>query len=409
MRSTTYLRRSGLVGVVTATATFVGLGPVGADSAPTTPVPIAPTSAPALAVPLSVQGNRIVDARGATVVLRGLQRDGTQGGPGTSPTPVSSTELGWMGYQQASSWHATVVRVPLGSAQWTGACPSLAKDPTAYRTAVDSEVQSLTSKGIVALIDLHTSTAGCTSIARHAMPDGPVSQQFWSDVATRYRDNLLVAFELYNEPHYVTDDIWLNGGSVQDCDITSTSRGTTAQRAQAQTLLAACQASAVKYTAVGMQQLYDIVTTRAPQHLVVVDGVGWASTPSAKPLNGWGGNLVYGLHPYTCPTPGAACQTTAKAVANLQLLDNWLGVASTAPVLVTEMGWPAYKPDGTYVDGSGYYRQTLAFLQQQSPQWGFVAFAFDGTAYGAFTLVTDTTGYAPNSTGQPVYDLLRGT
>lgn len=410
MRTTQSLRHVVLVGVLAGAVSFMSVGPVGADTAPTTPAATA-TAAPALALPLSAQGNRIVDAKGATVVLRGVQRDGTQGGPGTSPAPVSSTELGWIGYQQPTSWHATLVRVPLGSAQWTGACPNLASNPAAYRAAIDTEVQSLTSQGIVALIDLHASTAGCTSIARHAMPDGPVSQQFWSDMATHYKDNLLVAFELYNEPHFITDAIWLSGGSgVQDCDTTSTSRGTTAQKLQAQSLLTACQASAVKYTAVGMQQLYDIVTTKAPRHLVVVDGVGWASTPSTKPVNGWGGNLVNGLHPYTCPSPGAACQTTSKAVANLQLLENWLDVADSAPVLVTEMGWPVYKADGSgsYVDGSGYYRQTLDFLQSRSPQWGFVAFAFDGTSTGAFTLITSTSSYAPNSTGQPVYDLLRG-
>jgi hypothetical protein len=303
------------------------------------------------------------------------------------------------------------VRVPLGEAQWTGGCPALAGDPTAYRSAIDAEVKGLTAQGIVVLLDLHTSTAGCTSIARHAMPDAPLAQQFWSDVATRYRDNLLVAFELYNEPHFTTDTTWRTVGSVQDCDVTAPSGGTAAQRTQAQTALLSCQAKAPTYQAAGMQQLYDVVMSAAPNHLVVVDGPGWASTPSTKPVNAWGGNLVNGLHPYTCPTPGAACDTTSRAVANVQMLDKWAGLAGSQPLLVTEMGWPVYKEDGSgsYVDGSSYYSGTLAYLQRQSPPWGFVAFAFDGSASGAFSLISSTSTYAPNSTGQPVYDLLRGS
>ena len=400
-------RRTGLrvavVGLLATASALAGAGPARAV-----------TGAPVLVLPLSVQGNRIVDASGATVILRGAQRDGTEGGPGSSGIPVTSTELGWIGFQKPGSWHATVVRIPLGSAQWTGACPKLASTPAAYKASIDAEVKALTDQGIVALIDLHTSTAGCTSIARHAMPDAPITQQFWSDVADRYRDNLLVAFELYNEPHYITDALWLNGTSgatMQDCDLNPPWSPSPVVRSQQQVLIAQCQSTAPKYQAAGMQDLYDLVTARAPNHLVVVNGTGYASSPSSRPVHASAPNLVQAVHPYTCPTPGAACDVTTKAHANLEVLNGWLSVSSTMPVLVTEMGWPTYpKSDGKgYVDGAEYYRQTLTFLQQQSPPWGFVAFAFDGASTYGFSLITSTGTYAPNSTGRPVYDLLRAS
>ncbi|HUR52273.1 MAG TPA: cellulase family glycosylhydrolase [Mycobacteriales bacterium] len=380
----------------------------------TAPASAATGAAPALALPLSVQGNRIVDALGQTVVLSGVQRDGTEGGTGATSAPVTTDELGWLGFQQPGSWHARLVRVPLGSAQWTGACPNLATNPSAYRARIDAEVAALTAQRIVTLLDLHTSTAGCTSIARHAMPDAPISQQFWADVATRYKANQMVAFELYNEPHFVPDLTWLSGSSdasVQDCDVTQRLSANLATRTQQKTALAKCQMSLPRYKAAGMQSLYDVVVKAAPGHLVVADGPSWGSTPSAKTVNAWAGNLVLGLHPYTCTSPGAACNTTAKALANLQLLDGWLAPAAQSPVLVTEMGWPTYSDSGgaSYIDGAGYFRDTLNYLKRQSPPWGFVAFAFDGGSRGSFSLIEDTATYAPNSTGRPVFDALRAS
>jgi hypothetical protein len=355
---------------------------------------------------LSVEGTQVLQG-GSPVILRGLHRDGTQGGPGSSPKTVTAEELGWIGHAYTQSWHAGIVRIPVGAAQWTGACPSLATGAEAYQAQVDAEITTLTDEGVVALLDLHSSTAGCTSIDRHAMPDAPVVTSFWQSAATRYKANPLVAFELYNEPHFVTDDVWLNGtagATQQDCDLTVPPSPDLLTKVQQQLALLRCQLSAPKYQAVGMQALYDLVTAAAPGHLVVVDAPGYAASVPSVRLKG---SPVYGLHPYTCSVPGAACDTASQAHANLPLLDRWATFGKTAPVLVTELGWPVYsKGYGQgYVDGASYYSETLDYLKTQG--WGWIAFAFDGTTGGGFSLVTDTTTYTPNSTGQVVYDALR--
>lgn len=368
---------------------------------------LAPSAQSAAPAGLSVRGNRIVYAQGHTVVLRGIHRDGTESGPSTSPTPVTAAELGWIGSAHPGSWRAGVVRVPVGSAQWTGSCPKLANQVAAYRSRIDAEVQALTRQGIVALIDLHTSTAGCRAIDRHAMPDAGVTETFWSDAARHYARDPRVAFELYNEPHFVSDTIWLNGTAgptVQDCDGTVGLNDVPGQMA-----LATCTALAPRYRAVGMQSLYDLVTARAPGHLVVVDAPGYASSVPSLRVKATRGGLVYALHPYTCPTPGGHCDTSALAHANVDLLRAWRAVAAVAPVFVTELGWPTYSTGyGTgYVDGARYYRETFAFLDAQSPPWGWVAFAWDGNTGGGFSLIRQTRTYAPNTTGRPVYDALR--
>lgn len=124
-----------------------------------------------------------------------------------------------------------------------------------------------------------------------------------------------------------------------------------------------------------MQALYELVAAAAPQHLIVVDGPNYAANPPSVLLRADHGELVYALPPYSCSIPGASCDATTHAAANLSLLNRWKPLAATAPVLVTEMGWPVYPHgDGTgYVDGAAYYRQTIAYVDRQSPQWGFVA------------------------------------
>jgi hypothetical protein len=349
--------------------------------------PSGATKAPA---GLHVSGNQIVDATGHPVVLRGINRAGTEGGPDSSTIPVSDAEIGWIGRDRAGSWHATAVRVPVGEAQWTGGCPWLFTDATSYRARLDTEIRAITRRGMVALLDLHTSTAGCTSIDRHAMPD-VLALTFWSSAARHYAGNPLVAFELYNEPHFVSQDVWLRGTAAQqDCD-----PGLLAAT------LRVCRLLSPRYRAVGMQQLYDVVHAAAPGHLVVVDGRDYATTPPTARLRG---PAVYAVHPYTCPGPGA-CQQPGNAHANTVVLGRWVALSRSAPIWVTEFGWPAqgYR----LISGAAYYRQTLAWLDAQRPTWGWLAFAFDGSATGAFSLTDDTTTYAPNPTGAPVWNALR--
>lgn len=351
-------------------------------------------SAPAAGPGLHVSGNRIVDGAGRTVVLRGVNRAGTEGGPDSSSVPVGDAEIGWLAADHTGSWHAKAVRVLLGEAQWTGACPALAAQPAAYRRRIDAEVRSITRRGMVALLDLHTTTAGCHDVARHAMPDAPYAQRFWSSVASHYAANRLVAFELYNEPHWVSERVWRSGTSAatfQDCD-----------PSLAVGLLALCTREAPRYRAVGMQELRDLVARTAPGHLVVVDGRDWGTVPPSTPLTG---PVVYALHPYTCAGPGS-CRTAAQDHANLDVLRRWVPLSRRAPVWVTEFGWPT-KGSGPDVDGSGYYSQTISFLERQQPAWGWLAFAFDGGDSGAFTLTSSTTTYQPNPTGLPVFRGLR--
>src|SRR6266487_7024787 len=78
------------------------------DSSAGVQLPPGPTPAPAV----HVQGNRLVDAAGRAVRLRGVDRSGAEyacaQGWGMFDGPVDSAAVAAI-----ASWHATAVRVPL--------------------------------------------------------------------------------------------------------------------------------------------------------------------------------------------------------------------------------------------------------------------------------------------------------
>ena len=194
----------------------------------------APAVAPSVVGPLHTSGNQIIQANGQPVTLRGvvmpgLEQSGTLAGTGVSKQAVV----------EAKAWGANFVRVPLGEQFWLS---SNCNYVPSYISTVDQVVKWITSLGMVALLDLHTNTVdGCEAGGPHNMADEAQAPTFWSEVASRYGDptspeyNPLVAFDLYNEPHNISDAVWLNGGETTD----SYGRQT--------------------YEAAGMQQLYNAV------------------------------------------------------------------------------------------------------------------------------------------------------
>ncbi|MGH9028111.1 MAG: glycoside hydrolase family 5 protein, partial [Acidimicrobiales bacterium] len=297
--------------------------------------------------PLHTSSNQILDANGNTVhfrgvVLNGLEQDGTLSGSGVSEQAV----------EDAKAWGANFVRVPLGEQFWLSSnCDYVAS----YEATVDEVVNWITSLGMVAMLDLHYNTVGgCETGEQHEMADEAQSPTFWSAVAARYGNptspeyNPLVAFDLYNEPHDISDAVWLNGGTITD------------NFSPFQT-----------YQAAGMQQLYNSVRAAGAQNLVFISGTNWANTVPSTLVSG--DNIVYAAHAYTCPTsppPASNCRSDPSDPS--QILDAFLGVSSSWPVVVTEFGWPS-QVDGTYI------ANVISFAESHG--WGWSAFAWEDLAY----------------------------
>jgi hypothetical protein len=309
--------------------------------------------------PLHTSGNRILDAAGHTVILRGFTRSGLEGVDTPPPTDDDIAH--------AKQWGANFIRLPLGEQFWLStSCYYRAK----YAQQVDDAVRMVTSRGMVALLVLHWNTiTSCGSYGQQPMADYPNAITFWQQVASRYKNNPLVAFDLYNEPHHITDAQWHDGGTM-------TWKGD-------------------KFRAAGMQQMYGAVRGTGANNLVFVSGKSWANLwPTTAPLTGR--NIVYAVHVYTCPTSVPPDCDNAEPYDPSQFLRYWTQPGRTYPVVVSEFGWP--NPAD-----AAYMRNVIAYAEQHG--WGWSAYTWGNVTWGPFSLLADAgpgRSYQPRPTGSVV-------
>jgi endoglucanase len=206
-----------------------------------------------------VVANRLVTAAGSTVQLGGVGRSGTEyaclGGRGVFVGPTGPATVAAM-----AEWHIDAVRLPLNEDCWLGINGlSAASSGAAYRNAIAGYVRQLEDRGIVVDLDLHWSAPGGERAAsQQQMADVDHSVRFWQDVASAFRNDPHVLFELYNEPYGVTWSCWRDGCAVP------ASRTTPA------------------YQAAGMQKLVDSVRATGARNPLLLDGLAKASD-----LGGW--------------------------------------------------------------------------------------------------------------------------
>lgn len=359
-------------GAVTAQAVFVDVDSAAGELNYLDDVTLTQTTGVAapLAAPLHTSGPHLLDRYGRQVTLHGINLDGLEHSPTANVTTAEVTA--------AQQWGANFVRIPL--AEQYALPNSCGWDQNAYLSAVDTLVDAATSRGMLVLLDLHTNTpSGCATPVQQVMPDSQATT-FWHTLANRYKANPLVAFDLYNEPHNVSDVVWRNGGTV-------TSGGVT-------------------YQTPGLQALYRTIRATGATNLVFASGNNWATSyPADYPLTKTS-NLIYAAHAYTCPaglpSTGATCNPGPGGIDDPStLLNNWNTAGQTWPVMVTEFGFPD-KWDGTYI----------ANLTQSVTSRGWVGwdvFAFDGTNSGMFDLVKDAGPlYDPSPAGMAAVNAMLG-
>jgi len=217
---------------------------------------------------LQVSGNKLVNsATGQQVVLHGVDRSGGEyacvNGTGVWDGPMDQTAV-----SAIKSWNVNAVRVPLNEACWNGeSYVNPAYAGANYISAVEAYVNLLNSNGIVAILDLHWTdgqytgpSAGCTSaqaVCQKPMPDSAQAIAFWTSVATTFKGNDAVIFDLFNEPY--------------------ASRATGSAVSGWQCWLSGGTCPGISYQVAGMQAMVNAVRSTGANNVIMVGGEEYAN------------------------------------------------------------------------------------------------------------------------------------
>jgi endoglucanase len=293
------------------------------NSATSAPVSVSVVSATSTAPQLHVSGNQLVSASGSPVVLHGVDRSGTEyacvQGWGIFDGPSDQASITAM-----KAWGVNAVRIPLNEACWNSeSYVDSAYAGANYQTAIENFVNLLNDNGIVAILDLHWTdglytgtSAGCSSAeatCQKPMPDTAESVPFWTSVATAFKGNDAVIFDLFNEPYPERADnynetegwqCWLNGGS--DC-------------------------VGISYSVAGMQTLVNAVRSTGASNVIMLGGLEysndltqWLSYEPTDPDH----NLVASWHDYnfnTCDTQSCWTSQVAPVIAQVPVIAGEIG------------------------------------------------------------------------------------
>ena len=149
-------------------------------------------------LPLHVEGTSVLNKDGKEVWLQGVNVDSLQWnvrGEYVMKSVLVALE----------QWKANVLRLPIQDKFWFGKDASQKDDGKAYRELVENIVNLAANRGAYVMLDLHRFRA---PKREHV--------DFWKDVATKYKNHPAVVFELFNEPHGTSWEVWRNGGFVED-------------------------------------------------------------------------------------------------------------------------------------------------------------------------------------------------
>ena len=312
---------------------------------------------------LKVKGPQILNSENKPVLLRGVNAASLEWTSDGNGVILKTVQVA------IDDWHVNIIRLPLSQDRWFGKEPNQNDQGKAYRALVKDIVDLCSSKGCYIILDLHWSDVNQwgENIGQHSMPDRN-SVTFWKDFAAVYANNPAVLFDLYNEPHDVTWDVWLNGGTIKD-------------RPNRPGL------PAKTYEAVGMQELLDTVRATGAKNVIVAGGLDWAydfnGILEGKQLKDPKGNgVIYANHAYDNKR-----QSVFTWIANME------EATAKFPVIVSEFGgsggpnrrqgWWGTSPSTAM--GDDWLLHVLQAIQDHN--WSFTAWDLHPTA--GPTLISD--------------------
>lgn len=154
-------------------------------------------------------------------------------------------------------WKANIIRLPVAPKFWFGKDSSQKDGGAAYRQLVSDVVTLVANRGAYVLLDLHQF--------------GPPRQEhvdFWASAAPAFKNHPAVLFDLFNEPHGMSWDVWQHGGEPNRKEKPGEEDAFISAEDKAKILAAR--------RSVGMQKLLDTVRDCGARNVVLVGGLDYA-------------------------------------------------------------------------------------------------------------------------------------
>ncbi|HEY9249334.1 MAG TPA: glycoside hydrolase family 5 protein [Rariglobus sp.] len=284
---------------------------------------------------LRVQGNRLVDPSGKEVWLQGLNAGNLE----TLPHDKQVVKSAVVGIDE---WKANAIRLPVKEEFWFGRSVYQKDGGAEYRATVDQIVTLAANRGAYLILDLHRFRA---PKAEHA--------EFWKDAAARYKNHPAVLFDLFNEPHGISWQVWRDGGFVGEKKGTDESAFLTEEEKKKNQ----------GFESVGMQALIDAVRSTGAKNIVIAGGLGWAGdlsgvTEGYELKDPEGNGIMYSWHQYNWHKGWA--RTVLQAAAKY-------------PIFVGEVGADTKKmdfiPHDIQEDPYTWVPDMLGFIQKHRLNW----------------------------------------
>src|SRR5260221_5560048 len=104
-------------------------------------------------------------------------------------------------------WHMNALRLPISNWIWAKYTPD-------YMSKLDQVVQEANAAGLFVVLDLHDTVQSGSPYGTAATLPKTEDIPFWKAIASHYKDNPMVMFDVFNEPKYQNWDQWLHGGGT---------------------------------------------------------------------------------------------------------------------------------------------------------------------------------------------------
>jgi len=301
----------------TGTATFTASG-TGFTSASLSVTETPANNGPA--AQLHVSGNKLLNASGQQVILRGINRSGAEYSC-VNGTGIFDGEMDQAAINAMKSWGVNAVRMPLNEACWNAESYVNSQFSGAnYQNAIKSEVALMNASGLDVILDLHwtdgtATAANCSSaqaVCQKPMPDAAQAIPFWSSVATAFKGNDAVIFDLFNEPFASRSD---NNNTTEGWQCWETGSPCTG----------------INYAVAGMQQMITAVRNAGANNVIMLGGeefsndlTEWLQFEPTDPDH----NLVASWHSYNfnaCSNQSCWTSQVAPVIAQVPVIAGEIG------------------------------------------------------------------------------------